>query len=313
MAPSARAPLIVLVFVVGFAVVLAATTAARAQTPAPSRARLVYLVDPTAVGCPSADELRAAVNARAGHELFGEPSDRTLDVTIRRRDAAYEATVALPDTPGAAKRELRSDVGCGELATAAALVASIALDPESVLRPAPPPPPPPPPAPVAAPRLWRAFVGLGPRGAWGIAPGTTLGLALSAAATSQHLALGAELAGFAPTDTSFGSGTVSVLPLALAVLPCGMASHLELCAVARAGVMRASGAGFTQNFETWKPFASFGVRAGVFKDLGRLRVRASAEATSVIPVTHLKVDEAVAYSTRGVAFAAGLDVLIFFQ
>jgi hypothetical protein len=304
----------VLVSVVGFTAFVAAAAPARAEPPAPPRARLVYLVDPTAVGCPSADELRAAVDARAGHELFGEPSDRTLDVTIRRRDAGYEATVALPDTPGAAKRELRSEVGCAELATAAALVASIALDPESILRPTPPPaPPPPPPPPAAAPRSWRAFVGLGPRGAWGIAPGTTLGLALSAAATSQHLQLGAELAGFAPTDTGFGPGTVSVLPLALAVLPCGMTSHLELCAVARAGVLRAAGAGFTQNFETWKPFAAFGLRAGAFKDLGRLRVRASAEATSVIPVTHLKIDETVAYSTRGVAFAAGLDVLIFFQ
>lgn len=312
MAPSARAPLIVLVFAVGFAVVPAVTAPARAQTPSPARARLVYLVDPTAVGCPSADELRAAVNARAGHELFGEPPDRMLDVTIRRRDAAYEATVELSDTPGAAKRELRSDVGCAELATAAALVASIALDPESILRPAPPPPPPPPP-PAPAPQSWRPLMGLGPRAAWGLAPGTTVGLALTATATSQRLALGAELAGFAPTDASYGTGTVSVLPLTLAVLPCGMTSHLELCAVARVGVLRAAGAGFAQNFETWKPFAAFGLRAGAFKDLGRLRVRASAEATGVIPVTHLKIDETIAYSTRGVAFAAGLDALIFFQ
>jgi hypothetical protein len=295
-----------------FVTFVVAAAPARAQPSAPQRARLVYLVDPTAVGCPSTDELRGAVNARAGHELFGEPSDRTLDVTIRRRDAAYEATVELPDTPGSAKRELRSEVGCAELATAVALVASIALDPESILRPAPPPPPLPPVTAAATPS-WRALVGLGPRIGWGTAPRTTFGLALSAAAMSQRFALGAELAGFAPADTSYGRGAVSVLPLALAVLPCGMTSHFELCGVARAGLLRGSGAGFAQDFETWKAFAAAGLRIAAFKDLGRLRVRASGETTGVIPVTRFKVDETVAYSTRGVAFAAGLDVLMFFQ
>ena len=74
------------------------------------------------------------MSARAGHELFGEPSDLTIDVTLRRDAGAdsYLATLGLPGASGRATRELRSTVGCGELATAAALVVSIALDPEAV-------------------------------------------------------------------------------------------------------------------------------------------------------------------------------------
>ena len=70
---------------------------ARAQDAAPERrARLVYVVAPDAQGCPSDAELRAAANARAGHELFGDPASLTLEVNIRRAGAAHVATVVLP-------------------------------------------------------------------------------------------------------------------------------------------------------------------------------------------------------------------------
>jgi hypothetical protein len=310
----------------------AATATARAEAP-PAHARLVYFVDPTAVGCPSAEDFRAAVSARAGHELFGEPADVTIDVTIRRAGSAgdgsdnkpdgssenrsYLATVGLPDAPGArATRELRSDTGCAELATAAALVVSIALDPESVLRAPPAPPPPPPPPPPATPtaaRSWRTLVGAGPRGAWGLTPAATAGVAISAAALGSRGSIGAELGGFLSNDAHLARGSVSVLPLTFTVLPCGTTAHLELCAVARLGLVRGAGGGFSDDLSTWKAFGAAGLRGAAFVDVGRLRFRASIEGTGVAPTTTFYVSETAVYATRGVSAAAGLDALLFFE
>jgi hypothetical protein len=306
---GARAPLVVLL------VALAAPTPARAEAP-PAHARLVYFIDPTAAGCPSADDFRAAADARAGHALFGDPSDVTIDVTIRRTESAYVATVGLPETPGspAATRELRSETSCVELATAAALVVSIALDPESILRAPPPaPPPPPPPAPRRASGSWRAFVGAGPRGAWGMTPEPTAGLALSASAVSERYSVGAELGGLLENQARYARGSVSVLPLTLSFLPCGTTAHLELCAVARLGLVRGAGAGFSDDFSTWKAFGAAGLRTAAFVDVGRLRFRASVEGTGVVPMTAFYVGETAVYATRGVSLAGGLDALLFFE
>ncbi len=309
MAPGARGSLVLLL-------ALAATQerarATERATPTP-HAKLVYFVDPEAVDCPTAEVFRAAVTTRAGHELFGEPSDVTIDVTLRHdADAAsYVAILGLPGASGRATRELRSTIGCGELATAAALVVSIALDPESLLRPPPPAPPAPPPA-TRASRTWRALVGLGPRGAWGLTPDPTLGLAFSAAAVSDGVALGLELGGFLSDDAPYHAGTVSVLPFTMAFLPCALWSHLEACAVAKLGVLRGTGAGFSQNDATTKLFGAGGARAGYIVDAGRLRFRASLEGDVVAPRTSFVVNDTSVYTTRGVSLSAGLDALLFF-
>jgi hypothetical protein len=307
-APGARGSLVLLL------AVAATQGRARATPTSAPHAKLVYFVDPEAVDCPSADAFRAAVGARAGHELFGEPSDLTIDVTLRREDAgSYVAILGLPDASGRATRELRSSVGCGELATAAALVVSIALDPESLLRPPPPPPlAPPPPAPARASRTWRALVGLGPRGAWGLTPTPTLGLAFSAAAVSDGVALGLELGGFLSDDTPYHAGAVSVLPYTMAFLPCALWSHVEACAVAKLGVLRGTGTGFSQNDAITKLFGAGGARAGYVVDAGRLRFRASLEGDVVAPRTSFVVNDTSVYTTRGVSLSAGLDALLFF-
>ncbi len=313
MAPGARGSLVLLL-------ALAATqgrarAAERATTTSAPHAKLVYFVDPEAGDCPTAEAFRAAVSARAGHELFGEPSDLTIDVTLKRdADAAsYVAILGLPGASGRATRELRSTVGCGELATAAALVVSIALDPESLLRPPPPPAPPPPPSPPArASRTWRALIGLGPRGAWGITADPALGLAFSAAAVSDGVALGLELGGFLSDDTPYHAGTVSVLPFTMAFLPCALWSHLEACAVAKLGVLRGTGAGFSQNDAITKLFGAGGARAGYIIDAGRLRFRASLEGDVVAPRTSFVVSDTSVYTTRGVSLSVGLDALLFF-
>lgn len=304
MAPGASAPLVLLL-------ALSAPAAAIAQPAPPSpRARLVYFVAPDAEACPSADEFRAAVNARAGHDLFGEPANVTLEVTLGRAGAAHVATVDLPDAPAGrgATRELRSDVGCAELATAAALVASIALDPASLLEPPAAAPPPPPPE----PRTWRGLVGLGPRAAWGLTPGATAGLALSAAVLRGRGAFGVELRGLLPRDATYGSGSVTIVPLTMSLLPCVRRGPWEACGVALLGLVRGAGSGFTENYAAWKAMAGLGARGGAGVELGRFRLGAFLEGVVILPRTTFLVGTGAAYTTRGVSVGGGLDALLLF-
>jgi hypothetical protein len=321
--PGVHAPLIAWLAVAALPASAHAEAAAPPRAPAatvnaPSAAaphgRLVYVVDPTMSGCPTAEEFRAAVDARAGHELFGEPAGVTIDVTLGRVETTYVATVGSPEAPGAraATRELRSEVGCAELATAAALVVSIALDPESILRAPSPPPASEPEPPPRASRTWHALVGLGVRGAWGMTPDTTGGLALSVAAVAKRLSLGAELAGLLPDDTRHLRGSVSVQPTTLSALPCGMLAHGELCGIARLGLLLGAGSGYDADFTAWRVFGAVGLRAAAFADVGRVRFRALLEGTAVAPTTRFIVNETAAYATRGVSVAGGLDALLFF-
>jgi hypothetical protein len=290
----------------------AAPAAAWADGP-PPRTRLVYAFDSGSQPCPPADQLRDAIEARVGRAVFGEPATLTVSVSVRREGTAYVATVSLPDAPNerGATRELRSDVGCTELVSAAALVASIAVDPASALRPTPPVINAPPAAP--APRRWRALVGFGPRAAWGLTPDPIGGVALSGAALSEHASFGAALEGFAAGDAGFGAGSVGIRPMALSLLPCRLGVHWEACGVAKLGLLHGEGTGFTENFAIWKAFAGLGGRAGAHVDLGRLRLLASIEATFVTPRTSFLVGDATVYTTRSVSVAAGLDALFSFQ
>ncbi len=299
---------------------LAADPAAGVRAPAPAlaadaRARLVYTPEPEPGACPTADEFRAAVNARAGRELFGEPATVTIDVSLRHDGEGHIALVDLPDADRTkrAARELRSETSCADVASAAALVVSLALDPTSILRaPAPPPPPLIAAPPSAIPRK-RFALGAGPRGAWGVTPSFTAGLAVSALVRAERASLGLELAGFAPGDVKFATGTVSVLPLALAAVPCRTWIHWEACGVASLVALRGVRSGFAEDFSAWRVMAGAGARGGYGQDVGPARLRAFVEGDMFLPRTTFLVGNAAASATRGVSFLAGIDILFFLE
>jgi hypothetical protein len=278
------------------------------------RARLVYTPEPELGACPTVEEFRAAVNARAGRELFGEPATVTIDVSIRRDGEGHLAIIDLPDADRTkrATRELRSEASCADVASAAALVVSIALDPTSIFR-APAPPPPPPPAPPPPGRRRWLGLGAGPRGSWGLTPSFTAGLALSALVRSERASLGLELTGFASSDARYATGTVSILPTALAAVPCRTWAHWEACGVGSLAALRGAGSGFTQDFAAWRVMAGAGARGGFGQDVGPARLRAFVEGDIFLPRTTFLVGNAAAWTTRGVSFLAGVDVVFFFE
>jgi hypothetical protein len=275
------------------------------------RARLAYDVAPDAVACPSADDFRAAVAARVGHVLFGEPADLTIALRIRRAADRYIASVAISDANGdrGAPRELESNVGCAELVSAAALVASIAVDPGVLLRPAPPPIVR---APPRAPRTWRAALGVGARALWGLTPAVEPALVVSAAVLTARYALGVDVRATRDASVTYNVGQVTVRPLALSVLPCRDWARFEACLVATIAFMHGGGAGFDDNYQVGRMMGGGGARGAWFVDAGRVRLRLTAQAEVLLPRTRFQVGDATVYTTQSVSVSAGLDALILF-
>jgi hypothetical protein len=120
---------------------------ARAQPPP---VRLEYARGAGAEHCPEDAAVRSAVVARLGYDPFRDDAQRTVAAAIEGNKQRLRADVNLRDAAGAVTgtRRLVSDKNdCIELAAAMTLAISIAIDPQSLTRPAPPPPPPTPPAP----------------------------------------------------------------------------------------------------------------------------------------------------------------------
>jgi len=101
--------------------------------------------------------------------------------------------------------------------------------------------------------------------------------------------------------------------MALSLLPCRLGAHWEACAVAKLGLLRGAGAGFDENFTTWKAYFGVGARGGGFVDLGRVRLRASLEGAVPLPRTSFLVGDATTFTTRSVSLTAGVDALFSFQ
>ena len=144
-------------------IVVALALAAQAPEPA----RLVYAPGKFVDRCPSRDDVAARIEALLQSEVFAEPATRIV-VVVLEDDAGPPADAGTADPIRARVELLDMDFqlqgarvieapgeGCEQLVGAAALAASIALDPARALllveEPPPPPPPPPPPRPPPEP------------------------------------------------------------------------------------------------------------------------------------------------------------------
>jgi hypothetical protein len=140
----------------GLAVLLGAGLA-RADPAPPTTARLEFSRGRGAELCPDEEAVQRAVTARLGYDPFRPDAPRIVTAIVRRDQGSLRGDVELRDRKGAVKgtRHLSAaENDCPELVAAMALAISIAIDPQSLLRPPlpsspePPTPPEPEPAPV---------------------------------------------------------------------------------------------------------------------------------------------------------------------
>lgn len=225
------------------------TPAARAQGST-TALRLAYEASP---GCPSAPSFRGQVVARTARVRFadGEATDQVLVVSLVQEAGRVVGRLRVDETTGSTLTRELSGASCDEVASALALVAALAFDPQAKIDlalPASPPPPLPLPSPRPAgpaarptePRPakpapegpWRLGLGLQGRLASGPLPGfwPQGGLFLDAASTRRGwFAPSMRLAGFLTwrqgyeagagrASFSFGGGRVEGCPLRWALL-----------------------------------------------------------------------------------------------
>jgi hypothetical protein len=113
----------------------ASPTAALAQGADRRTARLAYVTDPGAEGCPSEPEFRARVAARLGYAPFEDRSERLVTVRLSPAGEGLEGRVGVRNAAEENDRVRTFDVperNCEELARSVVLAVSIAIDPTSL-------------------------------------------------------------------------------------------------------------------------------------------------------------------------------------
>jgi len=307
--------------------------------------KLVYSRSVDADSCPDEQALRRAVAARVGYDPFFAYATRTIVASLTRRGQAFVATVDLVDEGGVSHgaRELRSEGECRELLDAAALAIAIAIDPQSLTRPAAaapaqdePPAPAPPPAVVVTPPQpaadapatappappsegseppWSFDASAGLAGSVGFAPGPSAGLALGADARWRWLSLGLEGRVDAPASTSGSAGgTVSSWLVLGAVVPCAHLGSFFGCALVQAGSAQTSGSGVPDARSQALPWLAAGGRLGVhlhMTDDTLLRLHADVVA-NLDPMT-LQLYGGNVWPAPPVAASLGADVVLHFR
>lgn len=329
---------------------LLGASSVRAQ-PAPRPVRLVYT---GADGCPAEPGLRAAVVARLGRDPFRDDALRTLTAAVRRTSRGLRAAVELREAGGAvvgARRLSTADDDCDELVAALALAISIAIDPQSRLRPtatpplapppapppqagAPPAQPPPPPAllepPIVEPPIalplpaalpspapaspWRFRLRGGAHVPFGLLPGSTGGLSLDLGARrgAFSLTLGAE-ADLPTTRAADAGGEVRAWLVAARLAPCLHLGAAAICGLASLGSLRGSGSGVALPRTDVTIFAALGARIAAEIPITS-RLALAPHADLAVPLTHttLQLAGADVWSTPAAHGAMGLAAVAHF-
>jgi hypothetical protein len=305
--------------------------------------RLVYVRGPGADQCPEPEALRAAVAARLGYEPFRDDAMVTVSATLSRRDSVTRAVIELRDGTGevTGRREISSkESDCSELAAAAALAISIAVDPKSASRPTSPPvagtppsvsdplpslpangakalPPPDTPPRRPAPDAVRSVrilgrAGLGVLGAFGAAPAPALGFSFFGGARRGALSVDLEGRGDLPAGEAIAASTTLTAKLFLGTLaPCFHLRALLGCGLVAGGALIGSSDRATAPTRMGAtPFVALGGRAGVEKGLvaglaGRLTVDLLGTVTRIT----LDVRGSGSWRTPPVTAALGAGVL----
>ena len=320
---------------------LVAATARAAPT-----ARLVYVRSAGAEACPDEEAIRAAVAARLGYDPFRAVADTTLSAEVRRGAGGFSADVKLVDGSGMSRgaRHLTSGSDdCADLTHAMALSMSIALDPLSLMRPAPPAsssppapasptpeptppsvPPPDAPAPAApAPALPSAstpapvtfHVGLGPSIAAGASPAPAVGGAAFAGlrwrAFSVDLGVRADLPASHGTEQG---GLVRTSLAAVVLAPCAHLGPAFACIAGALGSVTTSATEVSAPKSSAGIFAAAGPRLGAAIPLSAdVDLRAYGDAWLVLTPYELRLNDRAVFSSSTVAGSLTVVAVLHFS
>ena len=136
------------------AVTLVSARALGAAPPAGEAVRIEYQTsDAHSADCPAEEAFVASLRARVAfvRAASREEPARAFIVRVRAKGAQYAGELLVREVDGAESRRHVEGATCGDVASALALVAALAIDPSAAAPPSESPPPTPPTGPTAAP------------------------------------------------------------------------------------------------------------------------------------------------------------------
>jgi hypothetical protein len=302
-------------------------------------AKLTYVRQSGAERCAGEAQLREAVSARVGYDLFFPWAQKSVVVEVdAAKPRGYRGVVQIVDERGlvVGQRSLDSKSDdCADLIRALALTISIAVDDRS-LEYVPPPAPaaaaPDPPAVESPPAARPDPPSEGPKekpqpaspapspsfSAWvtplvaiGPASSTAVGAEAEAAARFRNVSLGLGIRADAPAPAAGGSVTTWLVAGTLA--PCLHGPlHTSYCGLALAGWYAADGH-VTPPKQDGEPFLAAGGRVGLDVPLGRRVLFVShADALAALTRFDVRVGDVSAFRVPAVSFALGAGLGVVF-
>jgi hypothetical protein len=252
--------------------VVAAQVGASPEAPGRAKASGVVLDYARGLGaerCPSEQAIQAGVSARLGYDPFSGPPERTVVATMTQGDGdQLQASVALKGPDGAVQGQQRltsQGPNCGELAAAAELAISIAIDPLS-LRATESPAAPISEVQAAVPPIESGKspalrVGLGAIFSLDSAPAPAFGADLLIEARWTRFSLGVEGHADVPAGQPIQTGHYQSTLVFLEVVPCVHAGVFGACGLGALGASEASSQQIPNATQGGAPFAALGGRA----------------------------------------------------
>jgi hypothetical protein len=304
---------------------------------ASAAAKLTYVRDIGAERCADEGQLRQAVAARVGYDLFFPWAQKTVVVEVRRsKPSGFRGVVQIVDDHGliVGQRSLDSKGDdCDDLIRALALAISIAVDDRSLEYIPPKPEPPvavdPPrsvdvtplsaapapalgrpvdaPKPETAPSTLSFSAWVTPFLTFASAPAPALGAEAEAVASYRNVSLGLGIRADAPASVAVSAGgNVSTWLAAATVAPCLRWSFgVSACGLAAAGWFAAEGQVASPNRDG-EVFAAAGGRLGFDAPLGRRLVFVShVDALAALTRFDVKVSDVSVFRVPPVSVAVG--------
>jgi hypothetical protein len=121
------------------------------------------------------------------------------------------------------------------------------------------------------------------------------------------LSLGLEVRADLPVSKSLRAGSISTAMLVGSLVPCLRWTHVGLCALVTAGMLRASGDGLDEARALSLPYAALGGRMALTYPMGpRWSLLLYGDAAAPLTETTLTVDGSPVWSSSVLVFAVGL-------
>jgi hypothetical protein len=139
------------------------------------------------------------------------------------------------------------------------------------------------------------------------APSPSLGVSFGGGLRGELLSLGLEVRADLPASKSLRVGRLGTSLVTASLVPCVRFTYVGFCALASAGMLRASGDGLDQEKTLSLPYAALGGRIALAYPMGpRWSLLLHGDALAPLTETTLTVDGSPVWSSSALVFALGL-------